>query len=139
MDESQLLVKLSGCIVSVNVAENNFIILSVFFHHLKDLCCRFVPEALPLITLIDEELTKIICSPVIKIMIHRHTDGQIIIINPGSAQWRQAKLAEAMLRLRMGAMPSMAADILRDLAKTDDAYGKRAAEILAKTGTKGGA
>ena len=58
---------------------------------------------------------------------------------PGSAQWRQAKLAEAMVRLRMGAMPSMAADILRDLAKTGDAYGKRAAEILAKTGTKGGA
>ena len=58
---------------------------------------------------------------------------------PGSAQWRQAKLAEAMVRLRMGAMPSMAADILRDLAKTGDAYGKRAAEILAKTGTTGGA
>ena len=51
---------------------------------------------------------------------------------PDSAMWRQAKLAEAMLRLRMGAMPSMAVEILRDLAKTGDACGKRAAELLAK-------
>ena len=51
---------------------------------------------------------------------------------PESATWRQAKLAEAMVRLRTGAMPSMAADILRELAKTDDACGKRAAELLAR-------
>ena len=51
---------------------------------------------------------------------------------PESATWRQAKLAEAIVRLRLRAMPSMAADILRGLAKTDDACGKRAAEILAK-------
>ena len=51
---------------------------------------------------------------------------------PESATWRQAKLAEAMVRLRTGAMPSMAADVLRELAKTDDACGKRAAGLLAK-------
>ena len=80
MLKSELFIKIFSCLITFYIAEDNFFILSIIFHHLNNQLGGFISKAVSLIMLIYKELTKTVFLFFIYIVIHCHSNWHIIII-----------------------------------------------------------